>query len=118
MPLLVPEVNPEHCGLIAYQRKNHNYTSGFIATNPNCSAAGLVVALKPIHDAFGIEALNVVTMQALSGAGGYLGRRCRWTSTDNVIPYIGGEEEKLESEPRKILGTICRWNDRSGGDAH
>jgi aspartate-semialdehyde dehydrogenase len=105
VPLLVPEVNPEHCGLVANQRKNHNYTSGFIATNPNCSAAGLVLALKPIHDAFGIEALNVVTMQALSGAG-YPGV-ASLDSTDNVIPYIGGEEEKLESEPRKILGRFA-----------
>jgi aspartate-semialdehyde dehydrogenase len=104
VPLLVPEVNPEHCGLIANQRKNHGYTSGFIATNPNCSAAGLVVALKPIHDAFGIDALSVVTMQALSGAG-YPGVPSL-DSTDNVIPYISGEEEKLESEPRKILGQL------------
>ena len=105
VPLLVPEVNPEHCAIVANQRKNHGYTSGFIATNPNCSAAGLVVALKPIHDAFGIEALNVVTMQALSGAG-YPGV-ASLDSTDNVIPYIGGEEEKLESEPRKILGRFA-----------
>ena len=65
----------------------------------------MVVALKPIHDAFGIEALNVVTMQALSGAG-YPGVPSL-DSTDNVIPYIGGEEEKLESEPRKILGRFA-----------
>ncbi len=102
VPLLVPEVNPEHCGLVAVQRKKHSYSSGFIATNPNCSAAGLVVALKPIHDAFGIEALSVVTMQALSGAG-YPGVPSL-DAVDNVIPYISGEEEKLESEPRKILG--------------
>jgi aspartate-semialdehyde dehydrogenase len=102
VPLLVPEVNPEHCGLVAVQRNAHSYSSGFIATNPNCSAAGLVVALKPIHDAFGIEALSVVTMQALSGAG-YPGV-ASLDATDNVIPYISGEEEKLESEPRKILG--------------
>jgi aspartate-semialdehyde dehydrogenase len=102
VPLLVPEVNPEHCGLVAIQRNKHSYSSGFIATNPNCSAAGLVVALKPIHDAFGIEALSVVTMQALSGAG-YPGV-ASLDAIDNVIPYISGEEEKLESEPRKILG--------------
>ena len=104
VPLLVPEVNPEHCALVAVQRKNHSYTSGFIATNPNCSAAGLVVALKPIHDAFGIDALSVVTMQALSGAG-YPGV-ASLDAVDNVIPYISGEEEKLESEPRKILGRL------------
>jgi aspartate-semialdehyde dehydrogenase len=104
VPLLVPEVNSDHCALIANQRKNHGYASGFIATNPNCSATGLVVALKPIHDFFGIEALNVVTMQALSGAG-YPGV-ASLDSTDNVIPFISGEEEKLESEPRKILGAL------------
>jgi aspartate-semialdehyde dehydrogenase len=104
VPLLVPEVNSDHCALVENQRKNHGYSSGFIATNPNCSAAGLVVALKPIHDAFGIEALSVVTMQALSGAG-YPGV-ASLDSTDNVIPYISGEEEKLEAEPRKILGRL------------
>jgi len=104
VPLLVPEVNPEHCALVARQREKRGYTSGFIATNPNCSAAGLVVALKPIHDAFGIEALSVVTMQALSGAG-YPGV-ASLDATDNVIPYISGEEEKLEAEPRKILGRL------------
>ncbi len=104
VPLLVPEVNPEHCALVDVQRERRGYSSGFIATNPNCSAAGLVVALKPIHDAFGIEALSVVTMQALSGAG-YPGV-ASLDAMDNVIPYISGEEEKLESEPRKILGKL------------
>jgi len=105
VPLLVPEVNPDHCALVANQQKNRGYSSGFIATNPNCSTAGLVVALKPIHDAFGIESLSVVTMQALSGAG-YPGV-ASLDSTDNVIPYISGEEEKLEAEPRKILGRLA-----------
>ncbi len=104
VPLLVPEVNPEHSALVDVQRERRGYTSGFIATNPNCSAAGLVVALKPIRDAFGIEALSVVTMQALSGAG-YPGV-ASLDATDNVIPYISGEEEKLEAEPRKILGSL------------
>jgi aspartate-semialdehyde dehydrogenase len=104
VPLLVPEVNPEHCELVTVQRKKRGYTSGFLATNPNCSAAGLVVALKPIDDVFGIEAASVVTMQALSGAG-YPGV-ASLDAMDNVIPYISGEEEKLESEPRKILGQL------------
>jgi len=121
VPLLLPEVNPDHCALVAVQRKNRGYTSGFIATNPNCSAAGLVVALKPIQDAFGIEALSVVTMQALSGAG-YPGV-ASLDATDNVIPYISGEEEKLESEPRKILGrlqdeTIARADIRISAQCH
>jgi aspartate-semialdehyde dehydrogenase len=104
VPLLVPEVNPEHCALVDVQRKRRGYTSGFIATNPNCSAAGLVVALKPMDDAFGIEALAVVTMQALSGAG--FPGVASLDAMDNVIPYISGEEEKLETEPRKILGHL------------
>lgn len=104
VPLLVPEVNPEHCALVDVQRERRGYTTGFIATNPNCSAAGLVVALKPIDDAFGIEAISVVTMQALSGAG-YPGV-ASLDAMDNLIPYISGEEEKLESEPRKILGRL------------
>jgi aspartate-semialdehyde dehydrogenase len=104
VPLIVPEVNPDHIALVEAQRARRGYTSGFIVTNPNCSAAGLVVALKPIDDAFGIEAVSVVTMQALSGAG-YPGV-ASLDATDNVIPYIPAEEEKLESEPRKILGTL------------
>jgi len=104
VPLLVPEVNPGHCALVAMQRRQRGYTGGFIATNPNCSAAGLVLALKPIHDAFGIEALSVVTMQALSGAG-YPGV-ASLDAMDNAIPFIPGEEEKMESEPRKILGRL------------
>ena len=104
VPLLVPEVNPDHCALVAVQRRQRGYNSGFIVTNPNCSAAGLVVALKPIHDAFGIEALSVVTMQALSGVS-YPGV-ASLDAMDNVIPFIPGEEEKMETEPRKILGRL------------
>lgn len=108
VPLLVPEVNPGHIALVEKQRANRGYASGFIATDPNCATAGLVVALKPIQDAFGIEAINVITMQAISGAG-YPGV-ASLDVADNVIPYIPGEEEKLESEPRKILGEL-----RDGG---
>jgi aspartate-semialdehyde dehydrogenase len=104
VPLVIPEVNPDHCALISLQRAQRGYTSGFIATNPNCSAAGLVVAMKPIEDAFGIEAINVVTLQALSGAG--FPGVASLDAVDNVIPFISGEEEKLECEPRKILGTL------------
>ena len=104
VPLLVPEVNSNHTALVAVQRRQRGYTSGFLVTNPNCSAGGLVMALKPIHDAFGIEALSVVTMQALSGAG-YPGV-ASLDAMDNVIPFIPGEEEKMETEPRKILGTL------------
>jgi len=98
VPLLIPEVNPEHLELLKVQK----YGKGGIVTNPNCSTIGLVLALKPLADKFGLEAVNVVTMQALSGAGypGVSGLDC----IDNVIPFIGGEEPKLEAEPLKILG--------------
>lgn len=98
VPLLIPEVNPDHLQLIKQQK----YNSGAIVTNPNCSTIGLVLALKPLYDEFGIKEVNVVTMQALSGAG-YPGVSSL-DILDNVIPYIGGEEQKLESEPKKILG--------------
>jgi aspartate-semialdehyde dehydrogenase len=104
VPLLIPEVNPDHLGLIRKQQARRGYDSGFIVTNPNCSATGLAIALKPIDDAFGIEAVSVVTMQALSGAG-YPGI-ASLDATDNVIPYISAEEEKIESEPRKIFGKM------------
>jgi aspartate-semialdehyde dehydrogenase len=98
VPLLIPEVNPDHLELLKIQK----YGKGGIVTNPNCSTIGLVLALKPLADNFGLEAVNVVTMQALSGAG-YPGVSSL-DIIDNVIPYIGGEEPKLETEPLKILG--------------
>ena len=103
VPLLVPEVNPDHLALIEIQRRRRGQ-KGFIVTNPNCSTAQLVLALKPLWDRFGITALSVVTMQALSGAG-YPGVPSL-DILDNVIPYIGGEEEKVETEPLKILGQL------------
>ncbi len=99
VPLLVPEVNSEHIELVKTQKKGKG---GFIATNPNCSTIGIVLALKPLFDKFGIEALNVTTMQALSGAG-YPGVSSL-DIIDNVIPFIGGEEGKMETEPLKIFG--------------
>ena len=97
VPLLVPDVNPDHLDLI-----NDQKSTGKIVTNPNCSTTGLVVALKPLQDAFGIEKVSVVTMQALSGAG-YPGVSSL-DVIDNMIPYIGGEEEKMQIETLKILG--------------
>lgn len=100
VPLIIPEVNWEHLELIKFQ----NYGDGCIVTNPNCSTIGMVTALKPLYDKFGLEEVNVVTMQAISG-GGYPGI----PSLDilgNVIPFISGEEDKLETEPLKILGTF------------
>jgi aspartate-semialdehyde dehydrogenase len=103
VPLLIPDVNPEHTALITHQRYRRNWP-GFIVTNPNCTTTHLVCALKPLQDAFGLEAVNVVSMQAISGAG-YPGVSAM-DILDNVIPYIGGEEEKVEEEPRKLLGRL------------
>jgi aspartate-semialdehyde dehydrogenase len=103
IPLLIPEVNADHASLIDCQREARGWT-GAILANPNCSAAAIALALAPLHRAFGIERLFVSTMQAVSGAG-YPGV----PSLDilgNVIPHIGGEEEKIEQESRKILGTL------------
>jgi aspartate-semialdehyde dehydrogenase len=100
VPLLIPEVNPDHLDLI----KKQKYGGGCIVTNPNCSVIGLVLALKPLLDNFGLEAVNVVTMQAVSGAGHP--RVVNLDIEDNVIPLIKGEEPKVEIEPLKILGKI------------
>jgi aspartate-semialdehyde dehydrogenase len=105
VPLLIPEVNSGHLDAIPLQQKNRGYGSGFIVTNPNCSTAGLVLVLKPLADAFGLEKIFVVTLQAISGAG-YPGV----ASLDiqgNVVPFISGEEEKMEAEPQKLLG---KWD--------
>jgi aspartate-semialdehyde dehydrogenase len=105
VPLLIPEVNAAHLDAIPAQQKNRGYDGGFIVTNPNCSTAGLVLVLKPLADAFGLEKVFAVTLQAVSGAG-YPGV----ASMDihaNVIPFISGEEEKMESEPQKLLG---KWD--------
>ncbi len=101
IPLIVPEVNPEHLNLVEIQKKNRKW-NGFIVTNPNCSTIGLVIPLKPIMDNIGIDSVNVTTMQALSGAG-YEGVPSM-AILDNLIPFIKNEEEKIESESLKILG--------------
>ena len=104
VPLLIPEVNPEHVGLIDLQRRQRGWP-GFITTNPNCSTTHLVSALHPLHEAFGVRKVFVVTMQAVSGAG-YTGVPSM-DVIDNVIPFINAEEEKMESrEPQKLLGTF------------
>jgi aspartate-semialdehyde dehydrogenase len=100
VPLLIPEINPGHIELI----KNQKYGDGFIVTNPNCSTIGLSLALKPLIDSFGIESVNVVTIQAISGAGNP--KKVKLDIEDNVIPLIKGEEEKMETEPLKIFGEL------------
>ncbi len=97
VPLVIPEVNPEHLDLLEAGR-------GAILTNPNCSTIGLVLALKPLADAFGLRRVLVVTLQAVSGAG--LPGIPAMEITGNVIPLIPGEEEKLAREPAKILGSL------------
>jgi aspartate-semialdehyde dehydrogenase len=105
VPLLIPEVNAAHLDAIARQQKNRGYDTGFIVTNPNCSTAGLVLVLKPLADAFGLEKIFVVTLQAISGAG-YPGVPAM-DIQGNVVPFISGEEEKMEAEPQKLLG---KWD--------
>lgn len=103
VPLVIPEVNPDHIQMIDGQAWRKQ-SGGFVVTNPNCSAIGLVLALKPLQDLFGIETVMAVTMQAVSGAG-YPGV----ASLDilgNVIPYIPKEEEKMVEETRKLLGRM------------
>jgi aspartate-semialdehyde dehydrogenase len=103
VPLLVPEVNPDHTGLITTQQANNDW-SGFIVASPNCSTTSALLPLKVWQDAFGLQAANIVTLQAVSGAG-YPGV----SSMDilgNVVPYIGGEDLKLEREPQKMLGHL------------
>ncbi len=104
VPLLMPEVNPDHIAIIEHQRRQRGWQRGFIVTNPNCCAIPLAMALRPLADHFGVSKVSVVTMQALSGAG-YPGVPSL-DILDNVIPYVGGEEPKIESEPQKLLGTV------------
>jgi aspartate-semialdehyde dehydrogenase len=100
VPLVVGEVNPDHFALMDRQ----SFSSGRIVTNPNCSVTGLVLALKPLQERFGLHTIQVTTLQSLSGAG-YPGV-ASLDVCDNVIPYIEGEEAKIEREPLKILGSI------------
>ena len=103
VPMLIPEINADHAEIIAAQRKRLGTRRGFIAVKPNCSIQSYVPALTPLRD-FGLKAISVCTYQAISGAGKTFER---WPEIlDNVIPYIGGEEEKSEQEPLKIWGSL------------
>jgi aspartate-semialdehyde dehydrogenase len=103
VPLLIPEVNADHTHLIDRQRDQRRW-KGFIVASANCTTTQLALALKPLHDTFGLSKLSVVTLQAISGAG-YPGVPAA-DILGNVIPYIPGEEEKVESESRKLLGRM------------
>ena len=104
VPLLIPELNAEHIDAIERQRTRRG-SRGYIVTNPNCSTIGLAMALAPFERQHGLADVHVTTMQAVSGAG-YAGV-ASYAILDNVVPYISGEEEKIETEPQKILG---RWD--------
>ncbi len=102
VPLIIPEVNPDHLGLLEVQRETRKW-SGALLTDPNCTVIQLVISLKPLMR-FGIKRVHVASMQAVSGAG-YDGV-ASMAILDNLIPYIANEEEKVEIEPLKILGTF------------
>ena len=105
VPLLIPEINPDHTGLIPAQQAGRNWP-GFIVASPNCSTTSAVLPMKVFQDAFGLQAAIMTTMQAISGAG-YPGVPSM-AIMDNVVPHIGGEDEKLEAEPKKLLGVLSR----------
>ena len=104
VPLLIPEVNADHAGMIARQREERGW-SGCLVTSPNCTTTGIVLPLKPLERAFGLKQVVAVSMQAISGAG-YPGV-ASLDILDNVVPYIGGEEEKIEAETRLLLGRMA-----------
>jgi len=104
VPLIIPEINHEHLALIETQRRTRGYERGYIVTNPNCSTIMIALALAPLQARFGVRSCVATTMQALSGAG-YPGV-ASLDVVDNLLPYIGGEEEKIESETLKIMGRM------------
>jgi aspartate-semialdehyde dehydrogenase len=104
VPLLIPEINADHLEVLEGQRKERGFGDGYIVTNPNCSTIILALALAPLHARFGVEAVVATTLQALSGAG-YPGV-ASLDAVDNVLPFIDGEEAKMERETRKILGRL------------
>ena len=104
VPLLIPEINADHLGLIETQKQNRGFNKGFIVTNPNCAVISIAPPLAALHRRFGVESAVVTTLQAISGAG-YPGV-ASLDIFDNVIPYIAGEEPKVETESQKILGRL------------
>ncbi|MBN1246813.1 MAG: aspartate-semialdehyde dehydrogenase [Anaerolineae bacterium] len=105
VPLLIPEINADHVALVEHQRRERGW-SGLIVTSPNCTITGVAIALKPLHDVFGVRKVFMASMQAVSGAG-YPGV----ASLDiigNVVPYVPGEEEKFQQELGKLLGALTK----------
>jgi len=104
VPIFIPGVNNDHVGLLRKQQRERGW-KGFVTPIPNCTTTGLAITLKPLYDAFGVEGVIMTSMQAMSGAGrrgGVLGL----DAIENVIPYISGEEEKVQKETQKILGKL------------
>ncbi|MBI2941692.1 MAG: aspartate-semialdehyde dehydrogenase [Chloroflexi bacterium] len=104
VPLIIPGVNSDHARLLRQQQERRGW-KGFIAPNPNCTTVGLAITLRPLHQQFGVQAVLMTSLQSMSGAGrspGVLGLDI----IDNIIPYIPGEEEKVQAETQKILGTL------------
>ena len=104
VPLLIAEINHDHVELIEKQKTNRGFNKGFIVTNPNCAVISFAPPLAALHRKFGIESVVLTTFQAISGAG-YPGV-ASLDIVDNVVPYIAGEEPKVETEAQKILGTF------------
>lgn len=104
VPLIIPEVNPEHLQLIHTQRRDRGWSTGFIVSKPNCSIQSYLIPLAPWHRLFGVDTIFLTTLQAVSGAG--LPGPAALSMLDNIIPYIAGEEEKTELEPLKILSPL------------
>jgi aspartate-semialdehyde dehydrogenase len=111
VPLMIPEINPDHSAMLPFQQKKRGWERGFIVTNPNCTTIHLALALKPLQDTFGLKKVMVTTMQAVSGAG-YPGVPSL-DIIDNVMPHNLDEEEKVETEPLKIMGLLDR--EQAGG---
>jgi aspartate-semialdehyde dehydrogenase len=111
VPLLIPDVNPDHLALVREQRRQRQW-KGMIVTNPNCTTVGLVMSLAPLEKAFGLDKVLMTSMQAVSGAG-YPGIPTL-DILGNVIPFIGGEEEKVERETRKLLGKLVDGHVKMG----
>ena len=103
VPVIIPEINHDHTAILSIQRKSRGW-KGTLVTSPNCTTTGIALPLKPLHDAFGINKVFVVTMQAVSGAG-YPGISFL-DIEDNVIPFIQGEEQKIETETQLLLGKM------------
>jgi aspartate-semialdehyde dehydrogenase len=102
VPLLIPEVNADHIGMIPHQQEKYGW-EGYIVANANCSTTSVVLPMQILHQTYGLESALIVTMQAISGAG-HPGVSSM-DILDNIVPYIGGEDGKVESEPRKLCGS-------------